>query len=87
MVNTNMNIQIPLTIKLMKDKQSKSAPWVAYTPELDVASCGPTIEKARQNLEEAVRSVLKGAAEDNNLKKLLLSPHNSATLAQVAKNF
>ena len=67
-----MDIQIPLTIKLTIDKQSKSAPWVAYTPELDVASCGPTQEKAKQNLAEAVRIVLKGATEDGNLKNLLL---------------
>ena len=67
-----MNIQVPLTIKLTEDKQSKSAPWVAYTPELDVASCGPTPQKAKQNLAEAVQIVLKGATEDGNLKDLLL---------------
>ena len=67
-----MKIQIPLTVKLLKDKQSKSAPWVAYTPELDVASCGPTQDKAKQNLTDAVQIVLKGAVEDGNLKDLLL---------------
>lgn len=67
-----MDIQIPLTIKLTEDKQSRSAPWVAYTPELDVASCGSTREKAKHNLAEAVQIVLKGAAEDGNLKDLLL---------------
>ena len=67
-----MDIQIPLTVKLMKDRESKSAPWVAYTPELDVASCGPTQERAKQNLAEAVQIVLKGATEDGNLKNLLL---------------
>lgn len=67
-----MDIKIPLTIKLTEDKQSKSAPWVAYTPELDVVSCGPTQEKAKQNLAEAVQIVLKGATEDGNLKDLLL---------------
>jgi len=67
-----MDIQIPLTIKLSKDNQSKSAPWVAYTPELDVASCGPTENKAKKNLFEAVQLVLRGSAEDGNLKDLLL---------------
>ncbi len=67
-----MDVKIPLSIKLKYDKQSKSAPWVAYTPELDVASCGPTPAKAKKNLEEAVEIVLKGAAEDGNLKDLLL---------------
>src|SRR3990167_7168487 len=67
-----MDIQIPLTIKLTEDKQSKSAPWVAYTPELDVASCGPTPDKAKKNLEEAVGIVLRGAADDGNLRDLLI---------------
>lgn len=67
-----MDIQIPLTIKLVEDKQSKDAPWVAYTSELDVASCGPTPKKAKENLKKAVDIVLKGAAEDGNLKDLLL---------------
>lgn len=67
-----MDIQVPLTIKIMQDKQSKSAPWVAYTPELDVVSCGPTRDKAKKNLYEAVQIVLGGAAEDGNLKDLLL---------------
>ena len=67
-----MDIQIPLTIKLSKDKQSKSTPWVAYNPELDVASCGPTEDKAKKNLNEAIQIILNGAAEDGNLKDLLL---------------
>ena len=37
-----------------------------------MASCGPTVEKAKKNLEEAVEIVVKGAAEDGNLKDLLL---------------
>ena len=45
---------IPLTIKITIDMRSKDAPFVAYTSELDVASCGPTEEKARNNLREAV---------------------------------
>lgn len=67
-----MDIRVPLTIKLTEDKQSKFASWVAYTPELDVASCGPTRDKAKNNLYEAVQIVLRGAAEDGNLKDLLL---------------
>ena len=67
-----MDIQIPLTIKLSEDKQSKDAPWVAYTPELDIVSCGPTEEKAKKNLNEAIAIVLRGAAEDGNLRDILL---------------
>ena len=67
-----MDIEVPLTVKITQDKQSKSAPWVAYNPELDVASCGPTQDKAKKNLTEAIGIILNGAAEDGNLKDLLL---------------
>ena len=53
------------------DETSKDAPWVAYNPELDVASCGPTEKKARQNLKEAIDIVLAGAKKDGNLEGLL----------------
>lgn len=53
------------------DKSSKDAPWVAYNPELDVASCGPTEKKARENLKEALGIVLVGAKKDGNLVDLL----------------
>lgn len=43
----------------MIDRRSSDAPFVAYSPELDVASCGPTEETARQNLHEAVTIVLE----------------------------
>lgn len=49
----------PLTVKIIRDRRSKDAPFVAYNPEIDVASCGPTEEKARENLLEAVGIVLK----------------------------
>jgi predicted RNase H-like HicB family nuclease len=67
-----MDIKIPLTIKLTKDNNSKSAPWVSYTPELDIASCGPTPAKAKKNLNEAIQIILKGAAEDGTLEDLLV---------------
>ena len=67
-----MQIQLPLTVKFTKDKESKDASWVAYTPELDIASCGPTKVKAEKNLHEAVQILLNGAAEDGTLKDLLL---------------
>jgi predicted RNase H-like HicB family nuclease len=53
------------------DNSSKDAPWVAYNPELDVASCGPTKKKARENLKEALDIVLSGAKKDGNLEDLL----------------
>lgn len=60
-----------ITVKIIIEKDSGDAPFVAYTPELDIASAGPTEETARKNLSEAVNLVLKGAKEDGNLDELL----------------
>ncbi len=54
-----MDVMLPMTIKITDDKRSKDAPFIAYTPELDVASCGPTEEKARANLREAASILLE----------------------------
>lgn len=64
-------MKLPLTIKVFYEGSSKDAPWVSYNPELDVASCGPTEKKARENLKEAIDTVLKGAKVDGNLEALL----------------
>lgn len=64
-------MKLPLTIKVFYEGTSKDAPWVSYNPELNVASCGPTEKKARDNLKEAIDIVLKGAKEDGNLEQLL----------------
>ncbi len=50
---------LPLTIKIIGDKHSKDAPFVAYTPELDIASCGPSETKAKENLHKAVEILLE----------------------------
>lgn len=64
-------MKLPFTIKVFVDDSSKDAPWVAYNPELDAASCGPTEKKARENLIEALDIVLVGAKNDGNLEDLL----------------
>jgi predicted RNase H-like HicB family nuclease len=66
-----MEMMLPLTIKIIIDKRSKDAPFIAYTPELDVASCGPNEEKARVNLKEAVDIVLEEAQKKGKLTELL----------------
>lgn len=55
----HMGITFPLTIKITIDKDSGDAPYVAYSPEFEVASCGPTEEKARKNLLEALEITLE----------------------------
>jgi len=63
---------LPLTIKITLDKRSKDAPFIAYSPELDVASCGPTEEKARENLKVAVSIVLEEMQKKGKLTELLM---------------
>lgn len=66
-----MEVFLPLTVKILLDKRSKDAPFVAYSPELDVASCGPTEEKARQNLHEAVTILLEAVQKKKKLAYFL----------------
>lgn len=64
-------MKLPLTIKVFYEGSSKDAPWVSFNPELNVASCGPTEKKAKENLKEAVDLVLSGAKKDGNLEEFL----------------
>ena len=66
-----MQTVLPITVKIIYEKASLDAPFVAYSPELDVASAGPTEPKARANLKEAINLVLEGAREDGNLDEFL----------------
>lgn len=66
-----MQLMLPLTVKIIIDKRSKDAPFVAYTPELDVASCGPTEGKARENLHEAVQILLEETNKKGGLSDFL----------------
>lgn len=45
--------------------------YVAYTPELDVSSCGGTAHKAGENLLEAVRLFFEEAGKMGTLKQRL----------------
>jgi predicted RNase H-like HicB family nuclease len=42
--------------------------YVAHCPELDVSSCGDTLDQARQNLKTAVRLFLEEAEKLGTLK-------------------
>ncbi len=66
-----MKTMLPLTVKIIIDKRSSDASYVAYTPELDVSSCGPTEQKARQNLKEAVGIVLDEIQKNGKLEEVL----------------
>ena len=60
---------LPLTVKIIIDKRSKDAPFVAYTPELDLSSCGESEEKARDNLHEAAAILLEELERKGKLKE------------------
>ena len=45
--------------------------YVAYCPELDVSSCGKTIEQSRENLKTAVRLFLEEAEKMGTLEMIL----------------
>lgn len=66
-----MKTVFPLTIKITVDKRSKDAPFVAYASEVDVTSCGPTEEKARKNLHEAVGIFLEETEKKGKLSEIL----------------
>lgn len=66
-----MQTTLPITIKIIYEKESSDAPFVAYSPELDLASAGPSEAVAKENLREAINLVMKGAKEDDNLDEFL----------------
>lgn len=45
--------------------------YVAHCPELDVSSCGKTLDQARQNLKMAVRLFLEEAEKLGTLEDIL----------------
>ena len=50
---------IPIEFDMVIFKEGQD--FVAYSPELDVPSCGKTVEQARRNLKTAVRLFLEEA--------------------------
>ncbi len=66
-----METTLPLTVKIIVDKHSKDAPFIAYNPEVDVASCGPTEEKARKNLHDSVRIIFEEIEKKGKLPDFL----------------
>ena len=45
--------------------------FVAWTPQLDVSSCGESPDKARQNLKTAVRLFVEEAEQKGTLTEIL----------------
>ena len=45
--------------------------FVAYNPELDVSTCGKTVNEAKFNIRDALRGFLKTAAKKGTLSDIL----------------
>lgn len=60
-------MEINFTTQIWKEGKM----YVSYCPELDVSSCGRTVEKARKNLLEAVEGFLEEAKKIGSLGEIL----------------
>ncbi len=60
---------IPIDYDIIVFREDKT--YVAYCPELDVSSCGNTVEHAKEMLKTAVRLFLEEAEKMGTLKDIL----------------
>jgi len=59
--------ELTLTVQIFREGKK----YVSYNPELEVASCGNTVEEARYNLKDAMRGFLKSATKTGTLDLVL----------------
>jgi predicted RNase H-like HicB family nuclease len=59
--------EIALSVQVWKE----GASYVAYSPELDVSSCGKTANQAKTRLREAVALFIEEAARMGTLEEIL----------------
>jgi len=59
--------------------------YVAYSPKLDVSSCGGTVEEAKGNLKIAVRLFIEECAKMGTLEEILEEAGYKSTDAQCWK--
>jgi len=63
----NSEAEITLTVQVWKE----GASHVAYSPELDISSCGKTTAQAKSHLREAVSLFMEEAARMGTLAAIL----------------
>ena len=61
---------IPIEFEMVIFRENKT--YVSYSPDLDVSSCGDTVEEARKNLKTAVRLFLEEAEKLGTLNDILV---------------
>lgn len=67
---------IPMEYDMVIFKEGHT--FVAHCSELDVASCGNTVEEARANLKTAVRLFVEEAEKMGSLEQIRSSTRNRA---------
>jgi predicted RNase H-like HicB family nuclease len=60
-----------MKLKLTEELWREGNMYVSYCPELDVASCGETVNQAKKNLKEVLLINLEEAQKMGTLDKLL----------------
>ena len=65
------NIQFPITIKVLHEKDAHEAPFIAYIPEFDISSCAKSEAKAVANAKEALDIVLDEVKRKGQLSVFL----------------
>lgn len=60
---------IPIDYDIIVFKEDDT--YVAYCPELDVSSCGNTVEQAKEMLKTAVRLFIEESEKIGSLKEIL----------------
>ncbi len=68
--NASKKLGVP-NISLTAQVWKEGATFVAYSPELDVSSCGHSLAEARAALQEAVGLFLEESARRGNLDAIL----------------
>jgi len=59
--------EIQLTAEVWKE----GALYVSYIPQLDISSCGETVDEARKNIREATELFIEGLEENGTLAEVL----------------
>ena len=60
-----------MKIKLTEELWREGNMYVSYCPELDVASCGETVDQARRNLQEVILINLEETKKMGTLDRFL----------------
>ncbi len=60
-----------MKLKLTEELWKEGNMYVSYCPELDIASCGETVEQAKRNLKEVILINLEEAQKMGTLDVLL----------------